>query len=89
MSNRCILLLTLTIMICATPGIARTLDEPEDRGSQSDRYACTPDVFRLCGMHIPNVPEIVSCLRSQKRNLSPDCRVVFDRRPVRRVRGRE
>ena len=49
-----------------------------EQGSEADRMACTPDVFRLCGRHIPNVDDIVSCLETQKPNLSPACRVVFN-----------
>jgi hypothetical protein len=47
-----------------------------EQGSEADRMACTPDVFRLCGRHTPNVDDIVSCLENQKPNLSPACRVV-------------
>lgn len=49
-----------------------------EQGSEADRMACTPDVFRLCGRYIPNVDGIVTCLEAQKPNLSPACRVVFD-----------
>ncbi len=84
-----ILPLVLLFAISTAPALARSLDEPEDRGNDSDRSACTPDVFRLCSAHIPNVPNIVACLKSEKRNLSADCKVVFDRRPVRKVKHRE
>ncbi len=66
----------------AVPSLAGAFAEP----SESDRQACTPDVFRLCGQHIPDVSSIVACLKKEKRNLSHDCRMVFDRRPVRPVK---
>jgi hypothetical protein len=50
------------------------------RGSDAQRQACTPDVFRLCGQFIPDVTGIVACLQAQKPNLSPDCRATFSGR---------
>jgi hypothetical protein len=60
----------------------------QDRGSYEEQQACTPDVFRLCGNYIPNVGEIVNCLKSERRHLSPACRVVMDRRAgsIRKVK---
>lgn len=51
----------------------------DDRGSEADQRACTPDVFRLCMSEIPNEPRIVACLIRSKPRLSPACRLVFDR----------
>jgi hypothetical protein len=51
-----------------------------ERGTVAQRLACTPDVFRLCSHLIPNVPPIIACLRSNRRNLNPDCRAVFEGR---------
>jgi hypothetical protein len=47
------------------------------QSSDAQRSACTPDVFRLCGQYIPDVDNIVGCLRLQRTNLSPACRAVF------------
>jgi hypothetical protein len=44
------------------------------RGSQEQRRACTPDVYRLCPGEIPNVRAITACLRRQKASLSEACR---------------
>jgi hypothetical protein len=52
-------------------------------GTDDQRAACTPDVFRLCGPEIPDVDRIVACLKKEKPNLSKDCRAVFNTRPVR------
>jgi hypothetical protein len=52
-------------------------------GTDDQRAACTPDVFRLCGPEIPDVDRIVACLKKEKPNLSKDCRAVFNSRPVR------
>ena len=52
----------------------------EYQGSDAQRQACTPDVFRLCGQFIPDVTGIVACLKTQKPNLSSECRATFDGR---------
>jgi hypothetical protein len=48
------------------------------RGTEQQRVACTPDVFRLCSWEIPNVDRIVACLRREKSKLSVGCRQVFE-----------
>ena len=48
-----------------------------NQGSDAERSACTPDVFRLCGQYIPDATAIVGCLKVQRANLSPACRAVF------------
>jgi hypothetical protein len=50
---------------------------PPNQGDQKAREACTPDVMRLCNDYIPNVPEIVACLKAQRANLSPACGEIF------------
>jgi hypothetical protein len=47
------------------------------QGTMSERQACEPDVFRLCSNFIPNVGEIVACLRSNEARLSEACRQVM------------
>jgi hypothetical protein len=51
-----------------------------DQGTEEDRAACTPDVFRLCGSEIPDVDGIVACLRGNMAALSEPCRAVMSRR---------
>jgi hypothetical protein len=46
-------------------------------GSDDQRAACTPDVFRLCSSEIPNVDHIVVCLNVKKASLSQACKAVF------------
>lgn len=41
------------------------------------RAACTPDAFRLCSQHIPNIPAITACMKKNFENLSPACKAVF------------
>jgi hypothetical protein len=73
------IVLSLVLALCAAaPAAARA--EPQQRGTLAQRIACTPDVFRLCGHVIPNIPRIIACLKSQRRNLNPDCRAVFEGR---------
>ena len=43
------------------------------------RRACTPDAFRLCSSHIPNIEAITTCMRTNKSKLSPACKLVFDK----------
>jgi len=47
-------------------------------GTEEERAACTPDVFRLCSAEIPNVPGIIACLKKQKPNLSDGCRTAVN-----------
>ncbi len=47
-------------------------------GTQAQREACTPDAFRLCSNEIPDIPRITACMETNKNNLSPGCRAVFD-----------
>jgi hypothetical protein len=50
-------------------------------GTDEQRAACTPDVFRLCGSEIPFVERIVACLKKEKPHLSPGCQAVFNAPP--------
>jgi len=49
----------------------------ENRGTEEQRVACTPDVLRLCSWDIPNVDRIVACLRREKSQLSAGCRLAL------------
>ena len=49
----------------------------ENRGTEEQRVACTPDVLRLCSWEIPNVDRIVACLRRERSKLSTGCRQVL------------
>ena len=41
------------------------------------RRACTPDVQRLCNEYVPDVTQIIACLKRSKAYLSPACAEVF------------
>src|ERR687897_753031 len=43
------------------------------------RRACTPDAFRLCSSHIPNVDAIIGCMKANRSKLSPACKLAFDK----------
>jgi hypothetical protein len=47
------------------------------QGTMQQRNACEPDVFQLCGNYIPNVGEIVTCLRGNEARLSQPCHQVM------------
>jgi hypothetical protein len=68
------IVLALALSIAAT-GAASS---QEYRGTWEQQMACTPDVWRLCGEHIPDTGRIVSCLRQNTPNLSSGCRAVFE-----------
>jgi hypothetical protein len=52
------------------------------QGTMQQQSACEPDVFRLCGNYIPNVGEIVACLRGNEARLSQPChQVMFSDHP--------
>jgi hypothetical protein len=48
------------------------------QGTQEQRRACPPDVYRLCAGEIPNARAITACLRRQKASLSQACAAVFE-----------
>ncbi len=68
---------TLLVLACVQAASAA------NQGSDEDRRACTPDVFKLCGEFIPDATRITICLQQKVRYLSPDCRAVFAR-PAKR-----
>ena len=73
------LCLAAGLFVCAGPGFAQNYD-PDRVASQGDakaREACTPDVMRLCNDYVPDIPEIVACLKRQRANLSPACGEIF------------
>jgi len=74
-AGRLAVIISLAISLHPTSGFAL--------GTDDQRAACTPDVFRLCGPEIPDVDRIVACLKKEKPNLSKDCKAVFNARPVR------
>jgi hypothetical protein len=82
MKTTIILPAALLLGLATAPALA------QDRGTADEQQACTPDVFRLCGAYIPNVGEIVNCLKTERRSLSPACRMVMDRRAgsIRKVK---
>jgi hypothetical protein len=48
------------------------------QGTMEQQLACTPDVWRLCSEHIPDVNRIVMCLRQNTPQLNGPCRAVFE-----------
>ncbi|WP_375456630.1 hypothetical protein [uncultured Methylobacterium sp.] len=63
-------LAALSLWALATPALAQ--------GTAAQRAACSPDTFRLCASHIPDVGAITACLRSERSRLSPACRTAMD-----------
>lgn len=48
------------------------------QGTEAQRSACMPDVFRLCASAIPNAGAIKACLAREQDRLSPSCRTVMN-----------
>ena len=61
--------LAVALALASAPALAQ--------GTQAQREACTPDAFRLCASHIPNVSAIAGCLRREEARLSPACRTAM------------
>src|ERR1700716_4082133 len=85
----------LSVAISIGCGIAASpASSQENRGTFEQQMACTPDVFRLCSEHMPDVGRIVGCLRQNTAQLSNSCRAVFESKnasasqPVAPPRGR-
>jgi hypothetical protein len=71
-------ILSLTISIAGANAVQTSAHSEEYRGTLEQQLACTPDVFRLCGEHIPDANRIVACLRQNTPQLSGSCRAVFE-----------
>jgi len=67
---RYLLAVAVCVIAFPTPGVAQTAAE---------RAACKSDAFRLCAEEIPNVRQVVACMRARKARLSAPCKLVFDR----------
>lgn len=65
------------VAVMAVDVAVQTAAHAQERGTEAQRMACTPDVFRLCGSEIPDRDRIVSCLRQNVAQLSRPCRAVF------------
>jgi hypothetical protein len=59
----------------------------QQQGTQAERQACTPDVFRLCSDFIPDADKITACLKKSRNQLSPDCKLVFSGKLKQEARG--
>jgi hypothetical protein len=51
------------------------------QGTMAQQDACRPDVFRLCSNYIPDVGQIVACLRGNEARLSEACHLVMFAEP--------
>ena len=52
------------------------------QSTMAQQDACRPDVFRLCGSYIPDVGQIVACLRGNEPRLSEACHQVMFAEPT-------
>jgi hypothetical protein len=73
--------LAVAVLVVALSPIAAALSARD--ALADDAAACTPDVMRLCSSAIPWRERIIACLTENKRKLSPQCSVVFNRKPAK------
>ena len=73
------LCLAAGLFLGAGPALAQAYDPDRvaSQGDQKAREACTPDVMRLCNDYVPDIPQIVACLKRERANLSPACGEIF------------
>jgi hypothetical protein len=69
--------LLLAAGLCV-PLITPAAAQDNHPGTEAQKRACRPDVYRLCAGEIPNARKITACLRSKMSQLNPDCRAVFE-----------
>jgi hypothetical protein len=72
------IVLSLAFAIGGGIGAVAPALSQEHRGTWEQQMACTPDVWRLCSNHVPDVTRIVTCLRQNTPQLSNNCRAVFE-----------
>ncbi len=72
---------TLTgIAVLAGLSISTIFALAQQGGTQAEREACTPDVYKLCQAEIPDEERIVACLKKNRKLLSPAChKVIFEK----------
>jgi hypothetical protein len=72
----------LSVVVVASLGTAVLQSSPAAaQWTPEQRDACEADAQRLCGDFYPDVNRITACMQRQpRRNLSPRCRRMFDRR---------
>jgi hypothetical protein len=74
-----VLCLVAGLVLGAGAALAQNYDPDRvaSQGDQKAREACTPDVMRLCNDYVPDIPQIVACLKRERANLSPACGEIF------------
>jgi hypothetical protein len=72
------IVLSLALAIGSVGALQSAAFAQEYQGTWEQQMACTPDVWRLCGEQVPDVGRIVACLRQNTRQLSNNCRAVFE-----------
>jgi hypothetical protein len=60
-----------SVMVMSAPAGAQ--------GTPEQRAACQGDAERLCAQYVPDIDRITACMRQNRRNLGPRCRLFFER----------
>jgi hypothetical protein len=78
----------MTLMGCAAGLAAALFATPaatQNAGQDRAAELCTPDVMRLCNEFVPDVEKITACMSKKRRQLSAECRTVFNPPKRRRL----
>jgi hypothetical protein len=73
-TNKIIAATLLALMLGGGTAVAQS--------TTAQRNACRPDVFRLCSRYIPEIGQIVTCLRGNEARLSEACHQVMFAEPT-------
>jgi hypothetical protein len=65
-------------------GVALAASAAGAQGTPEQRAACEGDALRLCQEFVPDVERIKACMARHRSQLSPACRVYFDKGRRRR-----
>ena len=71
--------MTLLIAILAwSPSFAASAAADKLHVTDQEKAACAEDAIRLCISAYPDEGKLISCMRSNRSQLSPNCLVVFN-----------
>jgi len=57
------------------------------QGTPEQQNACMGDAFKFCGDYIPDATKIEACLRTNVKNISPECGALFSPKTSQRPKA--
>jgi hypothetical protein len=71
----------LSIAVTATAAVAQDSQSPRyqrnQQHEQQNQDACMNDAMTICGQFVPDREKVAACLLSNKRRISPACRIAL------------